>query len=171
MPATQTSHDNSDGHDTTLNAPFEEDEPTLESLSQVAHVKTGHQPNSDGNNKPPEPLRCQTAWKRTANSTKPSKKPKTSDNKNAPASDALDPKPLPTVKPRENNVGKRSKTTAEKSAKSKKQSRSKKSDGLKEQEAEHELLLEALMRSQKDDEYGNTNDEFGMDDYHVVVNI
>ena len=52
VPAKQTSHDNSDGHDTTLNAPFEEDEPTLESLSQVAHAKTGHQPNCDGNNEP-----------------------------------------------------------------------------------------------------------------------
>ena len=51
------------------------------------------------------------------------------------------------------------------------QSRSKKSDGIEQQEAEHELLLEALMHSQKDDGNGNTNDEFGMDDYHVVVNI
>ena len=57
VPATKTSHDNSDGHNTTLNAPFEEDEPTLESLSQVAHVKTGHQPNCDGNNEPLKPLR------------------------------------------------------------------------------------------------------------------
>ena len=81
------------------------------------------------------------------------------------------PKPPPTVKPRENKVGKRSKTTAEEPAKSKKHSRSKKSDGIEQQEAEHELLLEALMRSQKDDGNGNTNDEFGMDDYHVVVNI
>ena len=171
VPATQTVHDNSDDHDTTLNAPFEEDEPTLESLSQVAHAKTGHQPNCDGNNEPLKPLRCQTALKRTANSTKPSKKPKSSDNRNAPASDALDLKPLPTVKARESKVGKRSKTTAEEPAKSKKQSRSKKSDGIEQQEAEHELLLEALMRSQKDDGNGNTNDEFGMDDYHVVVNI
>ena len=79
VPATQMSHDNSDGHNTTLNAPFEEDEPTLELLSQVAHVMTGHQPNSDGNNKPPKPLRHQTAWKRTANSTKPSKKHQTTE--------------------------------------------------------------------------------------------
>ena len=105
VPATQTARDNSDDHDTTLNAPFEEDEPTLESLSQVAHAKTGHQPNCDGNNEPLKPLRHQTALKRTANSTKPSKKPKTSDNRNAPASDALDPKPLPTVKARESKVG------------------------------------------------------------------
>ena len=171
VPATQTSHDNSDGHDTTLNAPFEEDEPTLESLSQVAHAMTGHQPNSDGNNKPSEPLRCQTAQKRTANSTKPSKKPRTSDNRKAAASNALDPKTLPTVKPRETNVGKQSKTTAEKPAKSKKPSRSKKSDTIEEQEAEHELLLEALMCSEKDDGNGNTNDKFGMDDYYLVVNI
>ena len=171
VPATQTSHDNSDGHDTTLNAPFEEDEPTLESLFQVAHAKTGHQPNCDGNNEPLKPLRHQIALKRTANSTKPSKKPKTSDNRNTPASDALDPKPLPTVKPRESKVGKRSKTTAEEPAKSKKQSRSKKSDGIEQQEAEHELLLEALMHLQKDDGNGNTNDEFSMDDYHMVVNI
>ena len=81
------------------------------------------------------------------------------------------PKPLPTVKPRESKVRKRSKTTAEEPAMSKKQSRSKKSDGIEQQEAEHELLLEALMRSQKDNGNGNTNDEFSMDDYHVVVNI
>ena len=137
----------------------------------MTHAKTGHQPNCDGNNEPLKLLRCQTALKRTANSTKPSKKPKTSDNRNARGSDALDPKPLPTVKPRESKVGKRSKTTAEEPAKSKKQSRSKKSDGIEQQEAEHELLLEALMHLQKDDGNGNTNDEFSMDDYHVVVNI
>ena len=171
VPATQTSHDNSDGHDTTLNAPFEEDEPTLELLSQVAHAMTGHQPNSDGNNKLSKPLRHQTARKRTANSTKPSKKPKTSGNRKAAASDALDPKTPPTVKPRETNVGKPSKNTAEKPAKSKKPSRSKKSDAIEEQEAEHELLLEALMRSEKDDGNGNTNDNFGMEDYYLVVNI
>ena len=171
VPGIQMSHDNSDGHDTTLNAPFEEDEPTLESLSQVAHVMTGHQPNSDGNNKPSKPLRHQTAWKRTANSTKPSKKPKTSDNRKAAASDALDPKTPPTVKPRETNVGNQSKNTAEKTAKSKKPSRSKKSDAIEEQEAEHELLLEALMHLEKDDGNGNTNDNFGMDDYYLVVNI
>ena len=68
-------------------------------------------------------------------------------------------------------MGKQSKTTAEEPAKSKKQSRSKKYDGIEQQEAEHELLLEALMHLQKDDGNGNTNDEFGMDDYHVVVNI
>ena len=130
----------------------------------MAHEKTGHQPNCNGNNEPPEPLIRQTAQKRTANSTKSSKKPKTSDNRNAPASNALDPKPLPTVKPRENKVGKQSKTTAEEPAKSKKQSRSKKSDGIEQQEAEHELLLEALMCLQKDDGNGNTNDEFSMDE-------
>ena len=68
-------------------------------------------------------------------------------------------------------MGKRSKTTAEEPAKSKKRSRSKKSDGIEQQEAEHELLLEALMCLQKDNGNGNTHDEFGMDDYHVVVNI
>ena len=106
VPAPQTSHDNSNGHDSTLNAPFEEDEPTLESLSQVAPAKTGHPPNFDGNNEPLKPLRHQTAQKRTANSTKLSKKPKTSDNSKAPPSDASDPKPWPTVKPRASKVGK-----------------------------------------------------------------
>ena len=104
VPATQTSHDNSDGHDTTLNAPFKEDEPTLESLSQVAQAMTGHKPNSDDNNKPSEPLRHQAARKRTANSTKPSKKPKTLDNRKPAASDAVHPKTPPTVKPRATNV-------------------------------------------------------------------
>ena len=97
--------------------------------------------------------------------------PKTSENRKAAASDALEPKTLPTVKPRETNVGKQSKTTAEKPAKSKKPSRSKKSDAIEEQEAEHELLLEALMHSEKDDGNGNTNDKFGMDDYYLVLNI
>ena len=83
----------------------------------------------------------------------------------------MDPKTPPTVRPRETNVGKWSKNTAEKPAKSKKPSRFKKSDAIEEQEAEHELLLEALMCLEKDDGNGNTNDNFGMDDYYLVVNI
>ena len=46
VPATQTSNDNSDHDDTSLNAPFE-DAPSLESQSQVTQAMTAHQPKSD----------------------------------------------------------------------------------------------------------------------------
>ena len=169
VPATQTSNDNSDRDDTSLNAPFE-DAPSLESQSQVTQAMTAHQPKSD-DTKPAEPLRRQTAWKQTANTTKLSKKPKTSDNRKPAESDAVQPKSPLTVKPRTVNVVKPSKGPAHKPSKPKQPSTSKKSAPSGDHEIESELLLESLMHSEKENDNGQTDEKFGMFQYICGVKI
>ena len=169
VPATQTSNDNSDHDETLLNAPFE-DAPSLESQSQVAQAMTAHQPKSD-DTKPAKPLRRPIARKQTANTTKLSKKPKTSDNRKPVASDAVQPKSPPTVKPRTANVVKPSKGPAQKPAKPKQPSTSKNSAPSGDHEVESELLLEALMRSEKETGNGQTEQKFGMFQYFCGVEI
>ena len=169
VPATQTSNDNSDRDETSLNAPFE-DAPSLESQSQVAQAMTAQQPECD-DTKPAEPPRRPTPRKRTANTTKPSKKPKTSDNRKPEASDAVQPKSPPTLKPRRANVVKPSKGPAQKPAKPKQPSASKKSAPSGDHEVESELLLEALMRSEKETDNRQTEQKFGMFQYFCAVKI
>ena len=127
---------------------------------------TAHQPKSD-DTKPAEPLRHQTARKRTANTTKPSKKPKTSDNRKPAASDAVQPKSPPTVKPRTANVVKPSKGPAQKPAKPKQP----KSAPSGDHEVESELLLESLMGSEKENDNGQTEEKFSMFQYFCGVEI
>ena len=167
VPATQTSNDNSDHDETSLNAAFE-DAPSLESQSQVAQAMSAQQPESD-DTKPAEPLRHPTARKRTANTTKPSKKPKTSDNRKPEASDAVQPKSPPTVKPRRANVVKPSKGPAQKPAKPKQPSASKNPAPSGDHEVESELLLETLMHSEKENDNGQTEQKFGMFQYFCGV--
>ena len=167
VPATQTSNDNSDRDETSLNAAFE-DAPSLESQSQVAQAMSAQQPESD-DTKPAEPLRCPTARKRTANTTKPSKKPKTSDNRKPEASDAVQPKSPPTVKPRRANVVNPSKGPAQKPAKQKQPSASKNPAPSGDHEVESELLLETLMCSEKENDNGQTEQKFGMFQYFCGV--
>ena len=167
VPATQTSNDNSDCDETSLNAAFK-DAPSLESQSQVAQAMSAQQPESD-DTKPAEPLRCPTARKRTANTTKPSKKPKTSDNRKPEASDAVHPKSPPTVKPRRANVVKPSKGPAQKPVKPKQPSASKNPAPSGDHEVESELLLETLIRSEKENDNGQTEQKFGMFQYFCGV--
>ena len=167
VPATQTSNDNSDRDETSLNAAFE-DAPSLESQSQVAQAMSAQQPESD-DTKPAEPLRHPTARKRTANTTKPSKKPKTSDNRKPEASDAVQPKSPPTVKPRRANVVKPSKGPAQKPAKPKQPSASENPAPSGDHKVESELLLETLMHSEKENDNGQTEQKFGMFQYFCGV--
>ena len=129
---------------------------------------SAQQPESD-DTKPAKPLRHPTAWKRTANTTKLSKKPKTSDNRKPEASDAVQPKSPPTVKPRRANVVKPSKGPAQKPAKPKQPSASKNPAPSGDHKVESELLLETLMRSEKENDKGQTEQKFGMFQYFCGV--
>ena len=167
VPETQTSNDNSDRDETSLNAAFE-DAPSLESQSQVAHAMTAQQPESD-DTKPAQPLRRPTARKRTANTTKPSKKSKTSDNRKPEASDPVQPKSPPRIRPRRANVVKPSKGPAQKPANPKQPSATKNPVPSGDHEAESELLLETLMRSEKQSDNGPKDQKFGMFQYFCGV--
>ena len=83
----------------------------------------------------------------------------------------MEPKSPPIVKPRTVNVVKPSKGPAHKPSKPKQPSTSKKSAPSGDHEVESELLLESLMRSEKENDNGQNDEKFGMFQYICGVKI
>ena len=165
----------------TLNQLIEEnDGPSLENLSQIPQAVAAIKLQPQIGNADDKPVKPQTAWKRTSNTSKLSKKQKVTHHDDMQPSESQPKKPkkdtgnkAPAVK-KEKSAAKKSEKPKEKlievkpstsgiakQTKSKKSAKSKNSS-VGDDEDSGELLLESLMRTEKMNEDDSNWEEFSM---------